>query len=153
MLLTEVDTVDYIPVEKLIIGSTQVRAGDADPGIEELAESISKIGLLEPIVVTPPDEDGYYEIITGQRRAKAHEFLGLETIRASILKERPKPDLAKAISLAENLIRRNLSTEELREACTELYKKYGTFKAVSQELGSNAKLWALPTCSRRFQSS
>jgi ParB family chromosome partitioning protein len=135
MLLAEIDRVESIPLENLVVGSRQARASTDDEGIEELAESISKIGLLEPILVTPANEDGLHEIITGQRRTRAHEFLGLTEIRASVLKERPEPNLAKAISLAENLIRKNLSTEEIREACTELYKEYGTYAEVSRRLG------------------
>ena len=64
------DIVDFIdiPLNQLEIGKSQVRLSDVGKGIEELADSIKKVGLLEPIVVGPQNSNGKYEIILGQRR-------------------------------------------------------------------------------------
>ena len=45
---------EAIPLKDLSIGESQSRVRDVNKGIEDLAQSIKKIGLLEPIVVAPP---------------------------------------------------------------------------------------------------
>ena len=77
-----------IPLNQLEIGKSQVRLSDVGKGIDELADSISKVGLLEPIVVAPQRPNGKYEIILGQRRFLAHQEIGLKTIKAGILSDR-----------------------------------------------------------------
>jgi len=71
-----------IPLEDLIIDKAQVRTTNVGAEIDELAESIRVMGLLEPIVVSPAEEDGKYEILTGQRRFLAHKKLKRPTITA-----------------------------------------------------------------------
>ena len=123
-----------IPLGKLEIGRHQARTRNVEKNIDELARSIKTVGLLEPIVVAPLDSGGY-EIITGQRRFLACQRLGFETIPAGVLDTRPLGGFAKAISLTENMVRENMSTKDYIDACTELYRQYGTIKAVCEELG------------------
>jgi len=123
-----------IPLNLLVIGLQQVRVTDVGKDIDELAESIRKVGLLEPIVVAPVD-DGKFEIITGQRRFLAHQRLGAESILAAILDERVSEIDAKIISLTENMMRRDLSSRDLVDVCTALYRKYGTVAMVSEVSG------------------
>lgn len=134
MTITENSEVKEILLDQIDIGLSQVRTSDVDEGIQELAASIEKIGLLEPIVVFTK-ADGRYEVVTGQRRFLAHQHLECETIRATILAEAIKPEIAKAISLTENMVRQNLSTQDYIDACTELYRKYGSIKKISETLG------------------
>src|SRR5262249_20653923 len=124
-----------IPLERLTIGLSQARVRDVDRHIEDLARSIQKIGLIEPIVVAPGDSPNTYEFVTGQRRFLAVKSLGLKTIRAGILAEKPAGDLAKAISLTENMVREDMPAKDYIDACTELFRRYGSIKAVSEELG------------------
>ena len=77
--MARVTKVIEIPLVDLVIGKGQVRLTDVGKDIDELAESISKVGLLEPIVVCPTAQAGKYEILTGQRRFLAHKKLGRET--------------------------------------------------------------------------
>ena len=74
-----------IPLGDLIIGLGQVRTREVARDINELADSIAQVGLLEPIVVCPTQIEGKYEIITGQRRFLAHSELNKETIWAAVL--------------------------------------------------------------------
>lgn len=129
-----------LDMKDLIIGKGQVRVKDVGKDIDELAESIRVMGLLEPIVVVPSTEKGKFEILTGQRRFLAHKQLKKKTIMATILDGALSEEDAKAISLTENLIRRDLSQKELIDACTSLYKKYGSFQAVADETGLKASL-------------
>jgi ParB family transcriptional regulator, chromosome partitioning protein len=133
MSIIKIREVKDLQLDLIDIGLSQARTSDIDEGIEELAASIEKIGLLEPIVVFPKKER--YEVVTGQRRFLAHQYLKLETIRATILTEQVEPAIAKAISLTENMIRRNLPTQDYIDACTELYKTYGSIKKISEILG------------------
>lgn len=127
---------DYkeLPLDELEIGLDQARTRNVDRNIDDLARSIKMVGLLEPIVVAPL-ETGRYEIITGQRRFLACQRLGYDTIRAGILESRPPGNFAKAISLTENMVREDMATKDYIDACTLLYRQYGSIKAVSEELG------------------
>jgi ParB family transcriptional regulator, chromosome partitioning protein len=124
-----------IALDDLVIGKSQVRVREVGAEIDELAASINKMGLLEPIVVCPAETKGKYEILTGQRRFLAHKQLGRSTIQAMVLPERVDDATAKALSLTENLVRRDLSSRDLIDACTALYKKYGTIEDVVEETG------------------
>jgi ParB family transcriptional regulator, chromosome partitioning protein len=134
MSIIKIREVKDLQLDQIDIGLSQARTSAINEGIEELAASIDKIGLLEPIVVFPK-EDGRYEVVTGQRRFLAHQYLKLETIRATILAEQVEPAIAKAISLTENMIRQNLPTQDCIDVCTELYKTYGSIKKISEMLG------------------
>ena len=124
-----------IPLNRLEIGKSQVRLSDVGKGIDELADSIRQVGLLEPIVVAPQGPNGKYEIILGQRRFLAHQEIGLETIKAGILSNHVTEIEAKVLSVTENLMRRDLNRKDLIDVCTYLYKQYGTMRDVSTETG------------------
>lgn len=126
--------VKELPLDQLEIGKSQVRLRDVGRDIDELAASIKKVGLLEPIVVCETDS-GKYEIITGQRRFLAHQRIKAPTILAAILSERVDETTAKVLSVTENLVRRDLNQRDLIDVCTELYRKYGTIRLVSEETG------------------
>lgn len=137
--MIEIQEVREISLEDLEIGTSQSRLRQVDKNVDDLADSIRKLGLLEPILVCAGEQEGKFEIVTGQRRFLACQRLGKESIRAAVMTERVDPTMAKAISLTENLVRRDLVRRDLVDACTELYRKYGTFKAVSEEFGLPAK--------------
>lgn len=126
--------VQELKLEDLTIGKGQVRTKVGE-GIDELAESIRVIGLLEPIVVTPADKPGKYEILTGQRRFLAHKKLGKKTILAIVRTDKIDEGLAKGISVTENVMRVDLTKKELIDACTSLFKKYGSIKDVCDATG------------------
>lgn len=129
------DEVKDIRLDDIVISTGQVRVRDVGKEIDELAASIQKLGLLEPIVVCPAEKAGKYEILTGQRRFLAHKQLKRSTIRATVLKKRVDDVTAKALSLTENLVRRDLHSRDLIDACTALYKQYGSIAAVAEETG------------------
>ena len=128
-----------IPLEDLEIGKSQVRLSDISTDIDELADSIDKVGLLEPIVVAPPGPSGKHEIILGQRRYLAHQELGLKTIKAGILSEHVDEIKAKVLSVTENLVRRELNRKDLIDVCTYLFKQYGSITDVANETGLRAQ--------------
>lgn len=117
------------------LGKGQSRTSDVGKGLAELADSIRKVGQLEPIVVCLASKPGKYEILTGQRRFLACKEIGQPTIWAAVMDERVDEITAKVISLTENLMRRELNRKDKIDACTYLYKKYGTIKDVVEETG------------------
>ena len=124
-----------IALTDLVLGKWQVRLTNPGKEIDELADSIRVQGLLEPIVVCETAIPGQYEIITGQRRFMAHQELGKDTIRATILEGPVTIEEAKAMSLTENMVRTDLNSTDLISACTDLYRTYGTFKTVAEQTG------------------
>ena len=130
-----------VPLENLSIGLGQVRTRNVSQELHELTDSIAQVGLLEPIVVCPKEEEGKYEIITGQRRFLAHQELGKQTIWAAILNQRVDEMTAKLLSVTENLVRRDLHSRDLIDVCTYLYRQYGSMRAVCEKTGlSNEKV-------------
>lgn len=123
-----------IPLSSLVVGKGQIRLRQVDASVDELAESIRKIGLLEPILVAPAKEGGKYEILAGQRRFLAASRLGLSEIEA-VISEQVDETRAKVISLTENMVRRDIVLADKIDACTALYKRYGSVRTVAEETG------------------
>ena len=119
----------------LINGLKQVRHGNVGHDILELAASIDKQGLLQPICVCPAKKEGAFEILIGQRRFAAHQELGREQIMASIFDEEVEEAEAKAISLTENMCRVDMPAKDYIDVCTWLYNRYGSAKAVAEATG------------------
>ena len=124
-----------LPLADLLIDKGQVRTRNVDKEVDALAESIRRQGLLQPIVVCKAEREGKWEILSGQRRYLAHKLLERKTINTAVLDERVDEAEAKAISITENLVRRNLSGPELIDGITFLYNKYGNAKAVHEATG------------------
>ena len=124
-----------ILLNDLVIEKGQVRTQSPGKGIDDLARSIEKQGLLQPIVVCAARDKGKWEILIGQRRFLAHKLLGRDSIAAAVLDERVSEEQAKAISITENLIRRRLAGNELKDGVLYLYKHYGTLKDVANATG------------------
>lgn len=84
----EVHTSGSSSINEVPIGSIQANPNqprrEFDPAaLEELAESIRQIGIIQPITLRKMD-DGFYQIIAGERRWRASQLAGLDTIPAYI---------------------------------------------------------------------
>jgi ParB family chromosome partitioning protein len=133
---TAVGKYEEISIDLLDIGTAQVRT-DLSTGIDDLVTSIRRWGLLQPIRVARK-ADGRYEILAGQRRFLACQRLGYKTIQATVVDDASVDEFEKVgMSVTENLIRRDNSQKELIDACTKLFKRYGSIKMVAQEMGLN----------------
>lgn len=133
---TAVGKYEEISIELLDIGTAQVRT-DLSTGIDDLVTSIRRWGLIHPIRVARK-ADGRYEILAGQRRFLACQKLGYKTIQATVVDDVGVDEFEKVgMSVTENLIRRDNSQKELIDACTKLFKRYGSIKMVAQEMGLN----------------
>lgn len=125
---------DEIDVDIIKTGMSQVRTRKVEEDMDLLIENIRKFGLLEPITVFKKDNNTY-ELLAGQRRLMAVKKLGWKKVPAMI-RDKPVDDVqAKAISFVENEVRSNMVNQDVIDACTLFYNKYGTVKVVAQELG------------------
>ncbi len=100
--------------------------------LEELAQSISEYGLIQPIVVTK--KDGYYSIIAGERRWRASKIAGKTEISAIIREDDEK--INSEISLIENMQREDLNPVEKAMGIKTLIDNYGmSQEEVAKKLG------------------
>lgn len=109
-----------IALAAIIDPHSPVRASIAMDGVEELAESIRQVGLLQPITVRP--EGDRFEVVTGHRRTLACRLLQMEEVECLVQEPSLDADVVAA-RLHENLVRRDMSAVE--EACVyaELYEQ------------------------------
>ncbi len=115
-----------VPVTAIRPNPKQPRSVFDEDDMAELVHSIREIGVLQPIVVRPVDvaEDGIrYELIMGERRWRATQEAGLETIPA-IIKETEDDDLLRD-ALLENLHRSQLNALEEAAAYSQLLEDFG----------------------------
>lgn len=107
-----------ISINKLRAGRAQPRGYFEENKLQELAESIQKNGVLQPILVRKLDDSDTYEIIAGERRFRAAKIIGLESIPAIIKDSSDKEALE--IALIENIQRENLTPIEEAEGYKRL---------------------------------
>ena len=119
-----------IPIDVIQRGKYQPRADMHEETLEELASSIKTQGVMQPIVIRPISSEKY-EIIAGERRWRASQIAGLETIPAII---KPVGDEAAiAMSLIENIQRENLNPIEEAMALKRLQDE---FELTQQEVAN-----------------
>jgi len=94
-----------VDIHKIVPNPHQPRKEFNDAGIAELADSISKVGLLQPLVVRKVNQA--FELIAGERRLRASKLVGLEKIPAILFDVN---DIGSAaIALIENIQREQLN--------------------------------------------
>jgi ParB family chromosome partitioning protein len=111
----------HVPIELIQRGKYQPRTDMHEEALQELANSIRVQGIMQPIVIRPISSDKY-EIIAGERRWRACQIVGLDTIPAII---KPVGDEAAiAMSLIENIQRENLNPIEEAMALKRLQDEF-----------------------------
>jgi ParB family chromosome partitioning protein len=134
-----------IPLSSIHPNPRQPRQ-DFDPdALRTLADSISRSGMMQPIVVRPAIQSGSsskssqsipasYQIIAGERRWRACQLLGLQSIQAVV---RDVDDRTAAqFSLIENLQREDLNPIERAEAFQRLIEQFGlTHQEIAESVG------------------
>lgn len=123
---------DYLLLDRIDVSLSNVRKSNLEEGIDELAESIRKIGVQQPVMVFKKGER--YELIIGQRRLLACKKAGKDEIPAVITEVK---DGTEAIikSLSENIHRRNLDYRDKMQAALELRSRLKKIDIVAERLG------------------
>ena len=129
------ETLKHIPVDLVQPGKYQPRQDMHTSALEELASSIKAQGVIQPIVIRPIDGEKY-EIIAGERRWRATQLAGLDTIPAVI---RKVPDeSAIAMALIENIQREDLNPIEEALALKQLQDEFElTHQQVAHAVGKS----------------
>ena len=125
--------VQYINVEKIIPNRFQPRLTFDETALNELAMSIKEHGIIQPLVLRKLGEDKF-EIIAGERRYKASQLAGLNSVPAIIANL--DDNTSAEVALVENLQRRNLSAiEEAKSYKKLLDRGYLTQDQLAKRMG------------------
>lgn len=126
------DQVIQIPLDRIVANPYQPRKIFSDEELQELAESIKHMGLIQPITVR--EVDGHYEIIVGERRFRAVRMAGMTHISAIVATI--TDEQSAVLALIENIQRQDLNFIEEAEALSILLEKHGfTQKELAQRIG------------------
>jgi ParB family transcriptional regulator, chromosome partitioning protein len=124
-----------LPLDLIQRGRFQPRRDFDAQGLQELADSITAQGLVQPIVVRPVEGDRY-EIIAGERRWRAAQIAGLAEIPVVIHKV--DDQAAMAMGLIENIQRQDLNAVEEASALHRLLNEFGlTHQQVAEAVGKS----------------
>lgn len=124
-----------LPVGDLTPGEYQPRRHFDEAALDQLAESISTHGILQPILVRPMGE-GRYEIIAGERRWRAAQRARLHDV--PVIVQDLSDDVALEIALIENLQREDLSPLEEAEGLQRLVDEFDyTQEQLATKLGKS----------------
>ncbi len=126
-----------IDIDLLEANPDQPRKSFSEESIQELAESITAKGLIQPIVVRPsPQTPGKYQIVAGERRYLACKKAGISKVKV-IVTELSDED-ALIIGLIENLQREDLNCIEEAEAYSRLKQNLNlTQEELAREIGKS----------------
>jgi len=104
-----------IPISKIEVGPHRQRTEGEDEEVQELAASIKRVGVVEPIIVVSKDDR--FSLVAGHRRIAAAQAAGLAEIPA-IIRAGTEAEVAE-VRFAENFFRRDLSAVEQASAIRE----------------------------------
>ena len=133
--LAMVTSHQILSIKDISIVRFEVRKENVGKDLDELAASIEKYGLLQPIVVCKSGKQpNKWEIVCGQRRYLAHkQILKRENIFAGIIEHNISYEEGLAIAASENIHRLDMTRKDCIDLCADLFKKYGTIKDVVEE--------------------
>jgi ParB family chromosome partitioning protein len=117
---TEEFTGEYynIQVEKLIPFKNQARKYFDQESIDGLAKTIEEHGIRQPLTIVPSElKEGYFEVVSGERRLRAAKSIGLKVVPCIIIHDKLK---AEEIAIIENIQRKDLNPIELGYAYKNL---------------------------------
>lgn len=132
--IKEGEVVQTLKITEVEPNRNQPRKKFDDEALSELAESIKKYGLIQPIIVTQKDD--YYEIVAGERRWRASKKAGMKTISAIVRKDDERKN--KEIALIENIQREDLNAFEKASGIKLLMDEYElTQQQVAEIIGKS----------------
>lgn len=133
MLLDKDERVQKLSVTSLVANVEQPRKQFDEVALNELAASIKRYGILQPLVVQPL-VSGTYEIIAGERRFRAAQKAGLTSVPAIVRSAKAQERLE--IALIENVQRVDLSPLEQAVSIVRLHEQFNlAYAEVAKRLG------------------
>ena len=132
-LLSPEDRVEKIAIDKISASPYQPRKHFDETALKELAESIKRHGIIQPLVVTPVD-GGKYNLIAGERRLRASQLAGLKEVPAILRTHKEQEQLEMA--LIENVQRVDLSPLEQAVSIERLHNQFSlSYDDIAKRLG------------------
>lgn len=126
-------SINEVPLDQIHANPDQPRRDFDQESLEELAESIREIGIIQPITLRKTGESDY-QIIAGERRFRAAGIAGLKTIPAYI--RTADDENVMEMALIENIQREDLNSMEVALACQNLLEVYNmTQEQLSSRIG------------------
>jgi ParB family chromosome partitioning protein len=136
LIATPGEEVTSLPVDRLAPNRMQPRTRMDEAALAELADSIRAQGVLQPIVVTP-EAGERYSIIAGERRWRASQLAGLDTVPVVVREVKDERELLE-LALVENLQRSDLNPVEEAEAYQQLRKDFSlSQEQIGQRVGKS----------------
>lgn len=112
-----------VPIEMIYPNPLQPRK-DFEPGaLQELADSLARQGVLQPLIVRPGAKDGQYEIVAGERRWRAAQLANLH--RLPVIVRLLSDQEVLEVAIIENIQRANLNALEEAKAYRQLMDVHG----------------------------
>lgn len=128
-------SISEIPLNQIIANPNQPRREFDETALSELAESIKNVGIVQPITLRMM-ENGVYQIIAGERRWRASQMAGLQSIPAYI--RTADDENMMQMALVENIQREDLNAIEVALAYQHLIEKYNLKQEeLSEQIGKN----------------
>lgn len=121
-----------IDIDRIAPDPEQPRKNFDKDKLAELSSNITEHGVLQSIVVQPPNEDGVHRIIMGERRYRAAQMAGLKVIPAMVKEATAE---LRAIQLSENIQRQELTTIEIARAVEQLKADGRSRSDIAKALG------------------
>ena len=126
-------SINEIELSKIAVNPNQPRREFDQTALQELAESIAEIGIIQPITLRKLSDDEY-QIIAGERRFRASQIAGLTSIPAYI--RTADDENVMEMALIENIQREDLNSVEIALAYQHLLEEYGlTQERLSERVG------------------
>ncbi|MGN0061151.1 MAG: ParB/RepB/Spo0J family partition protein [Alloprevotella sp.] len=126
-------SISEVPIGQIKANPNQPRREFDAEALEELTESIRQIGIIQPITLRKM-EDGSYQIIAGERRWRACQMAGLDSIPAYV--RTADDEKMMQMALVENIQREDLNAIEIALAYQNLLEQYDlTQDALSEKVG------------------
>ena len=134
-LMDSNDSVKMVSISSIVPNPRQPRTRFTDNELSELADSIREHGVIQPLIVSEQD-DGTYTLIAGERRLRASQIAGLNTVPV-ITRQADDRELLE-LALIENIQREDLSPLEAAEAYKSLEENFNlTHEEISKRVGKN----------------
>ncbi len=137
------EAVFQIEVEKISPNPHQPRKVFDQTALEELANSIREMGILQPLIVTKKNietetgTDVAYELVAGERRWKAAKMIGLPRVPA-IIRFVPEEKTKLEMAIVENVQRSDLNPIEAARSYARLQEEFGlTQREIAARLGKS----------------
>lgn len=123
---------NFIDISMIHANPDQPRKEFKEDALQELADSIKEIGIIQPVIVEK--KNGKYEIVAGERRYRASKLAGLKKI--PVIEKSFSEEEKYEIALVENIQREDLSPIEEAKAYLQLINNYSlSQEALSKKLG------------------